>query len=437
MPAQYLLHIGQQKSGTTYLQTVLHACDPQRLRALGLCYPLAPVAAAPENNQQYAMFGLLGDEVDWVTPEWQQLQRPAWDAIAEQARSWDGPVLMSAEALSVVRTEGIHRLHAALGEPDDVTVVITTRNLGSTLASSWQQHVRNGRTATFEQYLDRLGRDRDRFDADLETAPDMGFWRSYSVGRLARRWADVFGAGNVRVVTSPGKPVNVLWERFCEALAVPGLVDEPDHDTIENAVHVSLTASEAMVLREINSELERFGLSDSAAINLRGLLVKQLRERAERGPRIAVPEEFRETVATWSKADLAELEDVGVRTFGSIDDIRYTPEAGTARDLSAEATAHAAGVAVAAMMLRTPQPQPARPFPDVLRGYFAKWKLDFKRWLLAKWRAITVIIAFLTVTRVPTGGSSGDGASAQFSFADSIVGSVHDSVAFALSAGYG
>jgi len=440
MPPQYLLHIGQQKSGTTYLQTVLHGCGPERLRSIGLCYPLAPIADAPENNQQYAMFGLLGEEFNWVGSDWQDIQRPAWSAIAEEAAGWDGPVLLSAEALSVIRTEGIHKLHAALGNPDDVTVVITTRDLGSTIASSWQQHVRNGRTSTFEQYLDKLERDWGRFDDDLESDLDMGFWRSYAVGRLVRRWADVFGPGNVRVVTSPGKPIDLLWARFCEALGVAGLADLPEADSAGEPVHVSLTASEITVLREVNHELTtQFSLTSSAKAQLRALLIKNLRARPDRGPRIAIPESYRQKVAAWSNADLAELAETGVKIYGTLDDIRYDPASGKTTELSVEATAQAAGAAVAAMMRRTPQPRPApppKPFPEVMRGFLGKWKLDVKRWLLKKWRAISMVVALLAVVRIPD-GSSADGAVAQLSLVDSIFGSVHDSVQFALSAGYG
>ncbi|MDQ1699868.1 MAG: hypothetical protein QOG34_1731 [Frankiaceae bacterium] len=439
MPPQYLLHIGQQKSGTTYLQTVLHACEPARLESLGLCYPLAPLEGAPENNQQYAMFGLLGTEFDWVTPELRDVQRPAWDTIAAQAQAWDGPVLLSAEALSVIRTEAIHTLHEALGRPDDVTVVITTRDLGATIASSWQQHVRNGRGSNFDYYLETLENDRKRFDVDLETAPELGFWRAYSIGRLARRWADVFGAGNVRVVTSPGKPIDLLWERFCTALGMPQLLDLPERETVGEAVHTSLTASEAMVMREINSYLVSSPLKESARGQLRTFLLNNMRERPDRGPRIAVPERYRETVAAWSNDDLVELEKTGVTICGSLDDIRYEPRA--TPDVTIDEVAAAAGAMFAAMMRRTPQPRPApppvvRPFPVVLRGYMAKWKLDFKRWLLAKWRSLTMVIALLAVVRVPARGPSGDGG-AQLSMVDSVFGSLHDSVQFALSAGYG
>jgi hypothetical protein len=429
MPPHYLLHIGQQKSGTTYLQTVLFDCGQDRLRSAGLCYPLSPVADAPENNQQYAMFGLLGQEIDWVGRDWQDIQKPAWAAVSAEARAWDGPVLLSAEALSVVRTRGIRKL---LGELDaaDPTVLITTRDLGATLASSWQQHVRNGRTATFEQYLDRLGRDRKRFDSDLESAADMGFWRSYAVGRLARRWADEVGADNVRVVTSPGRPIELLWARFCEALEVPGLADLPDSKRTEKPVHVSLTASEAAVLREVNVEFDKFGLTGSAAATLRTLLITKLRERADRGPRIAIPESYRETVAAWSDEDLSELAEVGVKVYGALEDIRYQPAAGTATDLTAEKTAHAAGIAVAAMLHRTSS-RHVPTFPEVLRSFMNKWKWDIKRWLLNRWRSLTVLIVFAAVTRPPSRGPSPDGLAAQ------MFDSVHDSFQFVLSAGYG
>jgi hypothetical protein len=365
MPARCVVHIGQQKSGTTYLQRMLHACWPLNLSAVGITYPLTQPLVDGLPNHQHACYGLLADEFSWVTPEQRILGQTLWADIDQRATQIAGTLLLSAEALSVIRHDAVHRFTAALN-CDRVSVVITARHLGAVLGSSWQQHVRNGYGTPFPTYLDRLARQRERIDLDLETAPDMEFWRGYALGRLAQRWASAVGPDNVHVVTSPGWPADLLWRRFCAALGVPELADRAVQATPDNRLHSGLTAAEALVLAHTNRAFDDAGLVGPRARSTRELLIRHMAGRAERGPRVALPADYRDLVAEWNEKDVDELTLSGARVCGALSDLRYLPGSDPTARLTPEDAASAAGHAVAAMLYRTNTP----PLPfarDVMR----------------------------------------------------------------------
>ena len=250
-------------------------------------------------------------------------------------------MLLSAEALSVIRTPAIRTLLARLGV-DDVQVVVTARSLSRSLPSLWQQHVRNGRRLGFERYLDMLGEQRRMPAARIEEDGELHLWRAFALGRLARRWAREVGESRVRVVTSPGRPPQLLWARFAEAIGVPGFTFG---DVAGRPVHTGLTASEAVVLTSLNSALVTAGWTPDQARRLREtVLTAGFQPRAERGPRIAVPPHWRSCVAQWSAEDIAELLDSGVTVIGDTADLRSDHESAQPPTIEEVAAASAAAV---------------------------------------------------------------------------------------------
>jgi hypothetical protein len=248
-------------------------------------------------------------------------EKGTWKALERQVARTKGTVLLSAEALSVIRTPAIRTLLDRLGV-DDVEVVVTARSLGRTLPSLWQQHIRNGRRLGFQRYLDMLGEQRRQPATRIEEDGELHLWRAFAIGRLARRWAREVGESRVRVVTSPGRPPQLLWARFAEAIGVPGFTFNAD-DVAARPVHTGLTAPEAVVLSSLNSALATAGWTPDQARRLReAVLTDGFQSRAERGPRIAVPPHWRSCVAEWSAEDISELLESGVTVIGDTADLR-------------------------------------------------------------------------------------------------------------------
>jgi hypothetical protein len=322
MASRLILHIGLQKSGTTYLQELI-ASGADELAEAGIVYPVSPAGKRRRRteNHEWASYGLLGPEYPWVSEQRAATEKGTWKALERQVARTKGTVLLSAEALSVIRTPAIRTLLTRLGV-DDVEVVVTARSLGRSLPSLWQQHVRNGRRLGFERYLDMLGEQRRLTAARTEEDGELHLWRAFAIGRLARRWAREVGESRVRVVTSPGRPPQLLWARFAEAIGVPGFTFHAD-DVAARPLHTGLTAPEAVVLTSLNSALATAGWTPDQARRLReAVLTNGFQTRAERGPRIAVPPHWRSCVAEWSAEDISELLGSGVTVIGDTADLR-------------------------------------------------------------------------------------------------------------------
>jgi hypothetical protein len=321
MASRLILHVGLQKSGTTYLQEVLTARHGE-LAAAEVHYPMSSAGRRRRRteNHEWASYGLLGPEYPWVSAQRAAAEHETWKALERRVARTAGTVLLSAEALSAIRTPAIRLLLDRLGV-DDVRVVVTTRSLSRSLPSLWQQHVRNGRRLGFDRYLRMLEEQRGLPAARVEEESDLHLWRAFALGRLARRWAREVGTERVRFVTSPGMPPQLLWSRFCEAAGLPergtradGLLDRP--------VHTGLTAAEAFVLVSVNGALERAGWDARPARRLREVILTEgFQSRAERGPRLTIPPAWSARVAQWSTEDITDLLGSGVTVIGDVADL--------------------------------------------------------------------------------------------------------------------
>ena len=322
MAARLIVHIGQQKSGTTYLQGIL-ARSTVELAAAGITYPLVsrPRRGRTVENHEPATYGFLAHEYPWVAPTRVREERPNWDRLVAAVRDDPGTVLLSAEALSVIREPAIRQLVDGLGG-GATEIVITTRRLDRSLPSLWQQHVRNGRSTGLATYLRGLSEQRDLPIVRIEGDSDQQIWRAFAVGRLARRWAAVVGPDQVRVVVNPGPATEVLWPRFSQAIGSAGLVAAPGA-AASLPVHTSLSGPEAAVLAAINAALSDAGWEQETAERLRLRIIRDgFQGRPERGRPIAIPPPFAERVAAWSAADLDELRATGVEVIGEIGELR-------------------------------------------------------------------------------------------------------------------
>jgi hypothetical protein len=347
MVSRLIVHIGLQKSGTTYLQEVL-AASASELAEAGFTYPLSPPGKRRRRieNHEWPTYDLLGPEYPWVSAQRAAAEKGTWKELERQVRRADGTVLLSAEALSTLRTPAIRTLLGRLGV-GGIEIIVTARSLNRILPSLWQQHVRNGRVQAFGRYLDMLEEQRNLPEARIEEECDLHLWRAFAIGRLVRRWAREVGTEHVTVVTSPGSPPELLWDRFSEAVGLPPLKQT---DALRRPVHTSLTAPEAMALAAVNSALRRDEWPADDARRLRDLvLTKGFQPRGERGPRIAVPPDRRARVAAWIAEDAAELLTSSVNIIGDIADLRPDLDRSQVRPPTAEEVGAAGAAAVLAV----------------------------------------------------------------------------------------
>ena len=352
MADRLLLHIGTQKSGTTYLQRVLSRLSGG-LKKQGVLYPLRLHGRREVYNHEAAAYGLLGTaSFPWVPEQKARAQEGAWQGLTRKVHEWDGTAIVSGEAISVVTAAAAERLVASLAVPN-THVIITARDLGRVLPSSWQQHIRNGRSTPFSRYLAQQAERRGDGDARQRAArwdddPDQTFWRAYAIGTLVERWAPF--ARTVSVVTVPrrGAGPHELWHRFCRALDLgPALPETPPQiDDLE--ANVGLTEPEVLVLAGLNREIDAVKADDSEIRRLRGRIIRDaFATRPDRGAPVRIPAAWLPRVRDWAEQDAEVLRSGSALLVGPESDLRVDPDAEPAGEANADEVARAAGAAMA------------------------------------------------------------------------------------------
>jgi hypothetical protein len=328
MPRRVILHIGPRKTGTTFLQRVLHELAPG-LAEDGVLYPTR-YRERDDYNQVGAVSSLTYNQearrgnrrIGRGVADWRGLER--------QVQGFDGDVILSAEMIAGLRPEAATRMLDRL-KCQDVTVIITARDLGRILPSSWQQHIRNGHTEPYRAYLQRRTTERGAGDPRAmqgvwDAERHQTFWRAYAYGALVRRWQGLVGDDRVRMVTVPptGSGVNLLWERFVAVAGVPGLPDTapglPPH-----RANAGSTPAEVAVLRAINVEAKRREWSRYTIKRVHDrILSSGLLDRDGRGEQLYLPASVLPVVRSWAEADIADLLTTGVHVAGDLDELRVT-----------------------------------------------------------------------------------------------------------------
>ncbi|MDF0528427.1 sulfotransferase family protein [Tsukamurella sp. 8F] len=230
------LHVGLPKTGTTHLQDRMWVNRDSALAA-GLFYPGDLISS------HFHAAVLLQPEryLDWVDP----VHSGVWDAMVTQMRAWDGPSLISHELYASATHEQAARVRRDLAFAE-LHIVVTARDLGRQIPSTWQENVKNQHTTSFDEFLAAVDVPRPDFRDP--------FWEFQDLPRILDTWADGVPAEQVHVVTVPGPdgPRGELWARY---LSVFGLApaDLPAEIPSTNA---GLSMGQVELLRRLNIRLQ-------------------------------------------------------------------------------------------------------------------------------------------------------------------------------------
>jgi hypothetical protein len=298
------VHIGLQKTGTSYLQgAMLH--NRAVLAEQGL--DLVP----PTKREAFELMLLVRDRYN-----------PALDADSVPAslsrftallgRAPGSRALFSQESLSVAGPHQIRRLMDASGDRE-VHVIATVRDLARQLPSSWQQFVKSGGTATYRQFLRRA---RAREQAGSDRRP----WTHLNVEAVLARWSEAVGPERIHVVTVPpaGSAPTALLERYCSVLGV-----DPDRMAPEETLgNTSLGRVQAELLRRVNSELpaELRPRQVYGDVGKRFFAAQVL--AAQEPSMIRVPVEFRAWCDEVTDRQIKTIDGAGYPVTGQLADLR-------------------------------------------------------------------------------------------------------------------
>ena len=299
------LHVGTAKSGTTWLQHVLAKNRPL-LSEHGYLYP------GTRNSHFLASLDLR--ETSFMGHTYPRAAG-AWQRVVEEVDAFEGQALVSHETMAASPP---HFVEKAVGSfPDsEVRVVLTCRDLARQLPAAWQERVKNRNEGSYEDYLTEV---REGWN-EGRPGEDARFWYAQGIPGIARRWADEVGPERVTVVTvpPPGGAVDLLWDRFRRAAAIPEVAADLDVATS----NVSLGAAEVELLRRLNGQWgEEVPWPQYERLIKHRLVRREIGGEAVAG-RLSVPEAHRAWVDRAAESVIEQLRADQITVVGDLEELR-------------------------------------------------------------------------------------------------------------------
>ncbi|MBK9738009.1 MAG: hypothetical protein IPO93_00470 [Actinobacteria bacterium] len=300
-----LLHVGVHKTGTTAIQAALADARPE-LRKSGILYP------GKRQAQHRSAMAVTQRTWGWKNKGGDVYDMSIFDWLAKQTAGHTGRVAISSEFFCESDAETAATVVRQLGG-DRVHVVITLRNLGRLLPSSWQQYLKYGLTTGYEKWLKNI------LENPGGSSMTPSFWRRNDHGAVVQRWADAAGADNVTVMVLEDVDRSAMFRTFAQLLDLDPDVLVSRMDLTSNR---SMTAAEAELLIRLNRRVTKELTWDEYVKYVRrgvALGMVEGREPAPDEPRLGTPDWALDAAAEQGRIAVDAIRGLGVRLLGDLD----------------------------------------------------------------------------------------------------------------------
>ncbi len=309
-PRVRLLHIGLNKSGTTYIQRAANTRRPELLEH-GVRYP------GTATSQRQPVLALMDGKIGWGS-EGKQLKRKRWDAMmAEVDADTERRIYISNEAASLADDAQAGRFVAALGAR--AHILVTLRGYAALLPSNWQQRVKSGSTRPFDPWL------RDVLAAENPHADH----RLLDIAGVITRWSRLVGPDRVTVVVADKARPRLLTDAVCDLLDLPRQVLEVPAEAGGYSANRSMSMPEVEMIRALNEVVRARGRTDypqyTTLVRL-GATARMLQTRnpAPGEPAITLPAWAAEIAEVRSREHADAVSASGCQIIGDVE-LLYTP----------------------------------------------------------------------------------------------------------------
>lgn len=300
-----VLHVGAPKSGTTYVQSRM-----QRNRATLLEHGVLVPQATDEEGPATLVFRAALDLTGIRLGRGRAYADGRWDRLVIAVRGHDGVAWLSDEAFSRADDAAVARAVRDLAaDGARLDVVLTARDLGRSLVSSWLEGLKHGGTESFAAFLERA------------RSGGLGSLRTLEVDRVLGRWLDALGdPARVHLVTVPpeGGDRSLLWTRFLAASGVDAAWTPVEAARSNDAVGLA----EAQFLRALNAGL---GVAARRGGTLhepvQEVVVPALAARAATGDRVRLDPRHEEWVVERTERWRRWVVTAGVQVVGDLADL--------------------------------------------------------------------------------------------------------------------
>jgi hypothetical protein len=357
------LHIGEPKTGTTFLQQVMWR-NRSELAAQGVVLPgHHPQDHYRASQDLRGIPKLASDPAGSWTGE--------WDILARQARQAPGVAVISHELFSAADPEQADRAVRSL-QPAQVHIVLTVRDIATLLPAEWQETVKHRNARGWEDWLEDVI-DRESSSADRR---QFWFWRVHDTLGVLGIWSRLLPPEQVHVITTPvrGSDNALLWERFAALLGVdPGGVD-----LTRARPNASLGMAEVEFLRRLNQVLPDEIPDWFYMWNVKEAVAHQALAARPRGSRLILPADRDAWAKEQAETLIAGLNDSRYDLVGALDELRpradtqpYASPAGQPAEQVLDAAVAAASALVVSQYRKAfpaARPQPGLGGPRGLVG---------------------------------------------------------------------
>jgi len=307
------LHIGAMKTGTTFLQTLMHE-NKENLAAAGYLLP-----GERWVHEVRAVQDVLGGGPGY--PAAAPNTAGEWKALARRMIDHDGVAsILSMEFLSLADPKRARRVLRSL-QPAEVHVILTVRDATATIQAQWQTTVRNNSRVSWPDFMAgirRAGGIEGRFGRFSWNRALRSFMRAQDVEYMLDTWGRYLPAERIHVVTVPsGSDRTVLWDRFAGVLGIdPGVCSELPEEANE-----SLGYASTELIRRINMELGRLPHTEYNPTILDFLAIPVLAGRREQETTARLDRATFEFGLAWNRRIRQAILAAGVELVGDIEEL--------------------------------------------------------------------------------------------------------------------
>lgn len=300
------LHIGAFKTGTSFIQKVLMDGRGE-LADLGVLWP--------GRDWQAVVQGVQGLRDNRKVPY------EKWSDLVGEIDRWRGDsVIISMEFMSLLSDEQVAKCVESLSQ-HKLRVILTARDLGRQIPAQWQESVQNASSWSYRDYVDGLAS-----MAPMTNRYGRHFWNKQDFAALLQPWSKHVEPKDLVIVTVPpsGAPKGLLWERFCESVAIA-----PERFDSATSANESLGAASAEVMRYVSAAAEGTNVSDGVRRNLKKVVSKDiLASRKSLEPTLLLPPEYQEWTTKRSRTLIKDIAALNPTVVGDLEELMpvYAPE---------------------------------------------------------------------------------------------------------------
>ena len=311
MKKKVYLHVGFHKTGTTAIQEALFAHSDQ-LRILGINY------ATKKGKANHREAWALSERYwGWKKRGGEQTSIVEWQKRVKNLKDQKIDSVISSEFFSEINDDQLNLMANDL-KGFDVEVIFTIRPLAKILGSSYQQYLKYGIKASYEEWLE------DIFHNSEKPKFTPTFWKRHRHEEVISRWANAFGNQNIHLVVVDESEPDLLYDAFNKILKLPAGTLKEVKGLGSNR---SLNYPEIALLLAINKAFPKDRAWSDYEVFIREGSIRHLTNQiqlAGLGTKLLTPQWAVDEAAKLSSNSIAKINDLGIIIYGDLDKLNST-----------------------------------------------------------------------------------------------------------------